>query len=208
MTTPTTSDGAPFDGDIIAVLDETSPQMGAGVYYVVTTAVLLDHTAATTALADFFTTTPRRIRPFHWMGEGIKARQRMSDLILGLGVVAVSVCESVGRRGQIHARRRLLTRSADLALKEGSTHLIIEAGDDTTNWVDQQALLDHYTTVPFTYDWRTKNEPVLWIADALGGMISDYLRHAAGQHGYDPDPYHAMVASGVLAEGAPTFHQS
>lgn len=164
--------------------------------------------AATEALDDFFADTPGRTRPFHWMREGPAARQRMHDLILDLGVVAVSVCESVGRKGQIHARRRLLTASADLVLKEGAGHLIIEAGDRSTNEVDQQALLDHYTTVPFTYDWRTKHERVLWIADALGGVIADYLRHADGQTDYDPTRYHAMVAEGVLADGSPIFHQS
>lgn len=207
MTAPTTSDGAPFASDVIAVLDETGPQMGAGVYYVVTTAVLVDHTAATTALDGFFTDTPGRVRPFHWMREGVMARQRMQDLILELGVVAVSVCESVGRKGQMHARRRLLAASADLVLKEGAGHLVIEASDSATNRVDQQTLLDHYTKVPFTYDWRTKHERVLWIADALGGMIADYLRHADGQTDYDPSPYHAMVDAGVLVDGSPIFHQ-
>jgi len=36
------SDGNPLVGDLITVLDETIPAMGAGVYYVVTTAVVLD----------------------------------------------------------------------------------------------------------------------------------------------------------------------
>ncbi|MBX7068884.1 MAG: hypothetical protein K1X38_05830 [Microthrixaceae bacterium] len=46
--------------------------------------------------------------------------------------------------------------------------------------------------VPFTYDWRTKAEPVLWITDAIGGSCREHLV------GQDSARLDRLVANGVI----------
>lgn len=46
------------------------------------------------------------------------------------------------------------------------------------NQRDRSTLLRHFEErggVPFRYDWRSKNEAVLWIADAVSGTIHDHF---------------------------------
>ena len=34
----------------------------------------------------------------------------------------------------------------------------------------------------FTYEWRTKAEPLLWYPDALTGVVQEYLTNERTQH--------------------------
>lgn len=46
------------------------------------------------------------------------------------------------------------------------------------------------------YDWRTKDEPLLWIADAISGAVSEHLT------GKDDDAFtqiHSLVTPDYLA---------
>lgn len=148
-------------GELIAVIDETVPEVGAGVHYVLTTAVTLSPIDLDLSLAQLFSDTPGRKRPFHWHKEGPAARNRITEIIIEHGVVAHSRYQTVGRRGQRNARQLLLADlSTDLHL-EGVDHLIIESVDDVTNGRDKRTLLDSFESsggVPFAYDWRSKSE--------------------------------------------------
>ena len=195
------ADGQPFVGDLIAVLDETSPAVGAGNYYVVSSAVIMSVGDVESALRSLFSETPDRTRPFHWHKEGPQARERMLDLITSHGIVAVSRYQSVGRKGQAKARQLLLPHVADALAAEQVDHLVIESGDATTDGRDRATLLDHFRDqggVPFTYDWRTKNEAVLWIADAINGVIHDAF--ATGT----TSPLELLIEANVLA-GHPEY---
>ena len=169
------SDGLPYHGGLVAVIDESAPIAGSGVFYILTTAVLIDPAHATAAVASVL---GQRQNPFHWSREGVTARQRMVDTIGDLGTVGAARWRPVARTGQVSARRALLTSHLLAMSAEGASHLIIESGDAATNLRDAKTILDTFKPtggVPFHYDWRSKAEPLLWIADAISGAASDYL---------------------------------
>ncbi len=194
----TLADGEEIVGDLIAVMDETTPHLGAGVYYVLTTAVTMAPGELTAAIHGLFSDTPGRTRPFHWITEGVTAKQRMIDIIIDSGVVAISRHQSVGRKSQNQAREILIKAIADDLAREKIDHLVIESGDRSTNARDKAALLDHFRAdggVPFTYDWRSKKEPLLWIADAINGAIHAHLT------GGDQTWFEQLQAGDVLGRG-------
>lgn len=61
------ADGEPLVGELVAVIDETIPEVGAGVHYVLRTAVTLSPVDVDRALSELFANTPhhrpRRRRP-------------------------------------------------------------------------------------------------------------------------------------------------
>lgn len=170
------ADGSPFIGDIVVVADESSPQTVAGVTYIVAAGAVLSPAELALDLSTLF--EPPRKRPFHWHNEGPTSRARMTELIARHTVVGVAFCGVVGRRGQIRARRAMLEQLSDWTRREGATHLVLEASDQVTMSRDQSTLLDHDHDrggVPFVYDWRSKNEPLVWVADALAGIVGDWV---------------------------------
>jgi len=93
--------------------------------------------------------------------------------------------QSVARNKQTTARKKLLEVTADRLVHEEVEHLIIESSDERTNQRDQAALLAHYRDrggVPFAYDWRSKQEPILWIADAINGVVHDSFAYQDDRH--------------------------
>src|SRR5690349_10530196 len=112
--------------DVIAVMDETAPADKAGIYYVVSAAILLDPTSAKPALEAVL--PPGRRRPFHWVLEGVRARNRMLDLLVTSGVAAhVVVHYPTGRRRQEQARRDAISELVPLVIADGAEELIIES---------------------------------------------------------------------------------
>ena len=171
-----TADGQPIKGDVVVVADESTPEAAAGVLYVVGAAALVDPLAVRLELDAMFDAL--RKRPFHWVNEGVTAKQRIVDVITAAGVVAVANVRQVGRRGQVAARDDMVRLVAEFSANEGATHLMIEASDQVTMSRDQTVLLDHHRDkggAPFAYDWRTKNESLLWIADAVAGAAADWV---------------------------------
>lgn len=169
------SDGQPIHGDVVAVIDESSPVAGAGVYYVVTAAVIFDWPNIRHRVAGV---VGERTSPFHYRGEGPEAIERMAAALEEAEPMATVLWRSVARRGQVAARRDLLAAHARRLADDGVTHLIIESGDETSDRRDQETLLEAFAAdggVPFSYDWRSKAEPLLWIADAICGVTAEHL---------------------------------
>ncbi len=138
---------------------------------------------------------PPRKRPFHWTGEGPIARWRMLDVILDSGIVAVAYYAHISRRGQRSVRNEMLPRASRWAADEGVEHLVIEASDDVTMSRDQHTLLDTFREsggVPFGYDWRSKSEPLLWIADAVAGAVGEFVI------GKDDQWFNRLSAAGAI----------
>lgn len=161
---------------ITAVVDEASPAGRHGIYYVVTAAMLLDPGQVTQALGEVI--PPGRKRPFHWAVEGPHARGRMMQLIEDLGVVAhVCVHYPTGRRGQEAARRSALQELVPAVVAEGAEELIIESRSAREDLRDRQSMIEalHGSTSALRYRWATKEEPLLWIADAVCGVVKEYL---------------------------------
>ena len=46
--------------------------------------------------------------------------------------------------------------------------------------------------MPFTYDWRTKAEPLLWVADAVGGAWREHLI------GRNSEPFERLQSMGAI----------
>lgn len=169
------ADGQPYHGQTVAVVDESARKAGPGIYYVVCAVAILDPANAARVVLEV---VGERKRPFHFAKEGVDAINRMLSFIEATELVATSLWRSVGRRGQVAARRDLLRELALRCAHDGIDHLIIESGDRTTNRRDQEVLLDvsrEIDSVPFQYDWRSKREPLLWVADAISGITSEYL---------------------------------
>ena len=171
------SDGHPLIGEIIVVIDESSPpNTSGGVAYVVTAAAMLSLSMVEAGLSEFF--QPSRHRPFHWAREGPQARDRMLGLIADSGIVAVAEYAHVARKGQLAARRAMLGPVTGWARAQGATHVVIEASDDATMGRDRSIILDHHRGAggaSFAYDWRSKNERLLWVADAIAGAVGEYV---------------------------------
>lgn len=174
MTAPVLSDGEPYHG-VIAVVDESSPVAGAGVYYILSAVVIPEPATVIGALEQV---VGARRRPFHFSEEGPEAIERMVGVFEDAGLVATSLWSSVGRRGQVAARRKLLHEHVRLCADQSVGHLIVEGGDDAGNERDRSVILDAFQAdggVPFRYDWRSKAEPLVWIADAASGIAAAHL---------------------------------
>lgn len=119
----------------------------------------------------------------------------MISLIEEHGVIAHVRVKATSRRGQVRARRELLAGLARDLAREGIGHLAIESQGGREDGRDRAVLLDTFRDAggaPFTYDWRTKAEPLLWIADAIGGSCREHLV------GQNSERHDQLVASGVL----------
>lgn len=186
------ADRQPYIGDIVAAIDESSPAAGAGIYYVIATAITLEPEHAADIARGVIGERPR---PFHWRREGPKARNRMIEAVIDLEIMATANWRSVGRKQQSAARAELLADLAQDAASSGTSHLIIESGDATTNQRDRSTLLDTFRSqggVPFHYDWRSKSEPLLWIADAISGVVADHVTDTTNVH------HRNLEAAGLL----------
>lgn len=169
------ADGEPYVGNLVAVVDESARTAGAGVYYLVCSAIIIEPHAIRRALEQMVGNRPR---PFHYTQEGARIVDAMVDLIVGFDVSASCRWRSVGRRRQLNTRPDLLKGHLPELVSIGATHLIIEAGEMSVNQSDSGVLLDFFRNreePAFAYDWRSKREPLLWIADAICGIVGDHL---------------------------------
>lgn len=180
---------------MIAVMDESCPADPRGIYYIVTAAIILDYEQVTCQLAAVLPS--RRRRPFHWVNEGPQARGRMMDLLVGSGLVAhVVVHYPTGRRSQERARNAAITELVPVIIAEGAEELVIESRAAREDGRDRQAVIEalHQAGAKLRYRWDDKTTPVLWIADAICGVVKEYLL------GEDTEPFKQLRAGGVLDE--------
>lgn len=160
---------------IIAVMDETAPEDPHGIYYVVTAAILLEVDAARQALAGVI--APGRQRPFHWASEGTHAREPMMELLIDQGVVAHAVVHyPTGRRRQEDARRSAIAELMPLVVADGASELIIESRSTREDQRDRASVIEALHGIDeIPYRWEAKAEPLLWVADAVCGVVKEYL---------------------------------
>lgn len=161
---------------MIAVVDEAAPADRGGIYYVVSAAVLLDASATRLGLRSVL--PEGRKRPFHWVDEGPAARTRMLDLLESHGLVAhVVVHYPTGRRRQEQARQSALEELVPLVIADGAKELIIESRATHEDTRDRGVLVEivRQSGAPLSYRWEDKREPLLWLADAVCGVVKEYL---------------------------------
>ena len=175
MTNPT-APASPIPAGITAGIDETVVYHGGGVTYVLAGVVFHDAQPARRAFREL---TADRKRPFHWRREGSTLREAAITLLENHIATTYLLARSTGRRGQVTARRKLLTYLVAELTNEGVDHLIIESQDSALDGRDRNTILSWFqansTDPAFTFGWRTKTEPLLWYADALAGITHEYL---------------------------------
>jgi hypothetical protein len=162
------------------VLDETYPEHGGGVLYVVAATIVLTDGPATKAALDRVLTTPGRSRPFHWTQEGPQARRNMMACLEEVGAVAhICVHYPTRRTKTEHARAKGLRRVLPRLLEEGVSDLVIESRTPIDDERDKRVILDVLKDMgkagQLTYDWHTKTDRTLWLADAVCGAVREYL---------------------------------
>lgn len=163
-----------------AVLDETFPQGPKGVFYVVASAVLIADEDTSKKLLRDVVQQPNRTRPFHWNQEGPLARNKMMECLIDLGVVAhICIHYPTGRKRLDVARSRGITEIIPHLLKDGVTELRIESRGSREDARDKATILDTLNNLCYTgsltYGWYRKEEPLLWLADALCGATREFL---------------------------------
>ena len=193
-TQPTVADGAPFAGELVAVVDESGHDAGGGVYYVVSAVVVINPAEVTAVLRALVSA---RLNPIHWAREGPNMRRQVIDVLCETVVAATVRWSPTGRRGQLDLRAELLEQIATWVHGEVVDHLVIEASDERTNIRDRQVLARHPLQsaggLGYVYDHRSKREPLLWLADAVAGAVGEHLigKHSAA--------FERLVAAGVIA---------
>lgn len=166
---------------MIAVIDESAPEGGGGVFYVVTAGIVIDEDPDTArAVLRKAIEGTDRTRPFHWHREGPTARTAMCAAIEQLGVVAhVTVGHPTARHGQEKARALAFERVIPRLLADGVDEVLIEQRSTRQDERDKRVILDILNlegrTGELAYRWVPKTEPLVWIADALGGVMFEYL---------------------------------
>ena len=102
----------------------------------------------------------------------------MLDLLVGHGMVGhVVVHYPTGRRRQEQARRSALEELVPRAIADGAEGLIIESRATHEDDRDRGALIEivRHSGAALTYRWEDKREPLLWLGDALCGVVKEYL---------------------------------
>jgi hypothetical protein len=184
---------------LLAVLDETYPELTGGIAYTVGAAVILaDERTARSALAGIFTDT-HRTRPFHWQQEGPAARSAMIAVLTEIGAVAhICVHYPTGRRKLQAARAKALRQIVPRIMHDGASRLLIESRGEVEDRRDRAVILDvlnaRTASGTLQYEWRTKSEPLIWLADGICGATRQHLLQL------DDSPFNELQQAGVIGE--------
>lgn len=184
---------------MLAVLDETYPELPGGVAYVVGAAVILaDEADARAAVAGVFAGTSRR-RPFHWREEGPTARQAMIRVLGEIGAVAhVCVHYPTGRKKLEAARAGALQTVVSKIVHDGASLLLIESRGELEDRRDRGVILDTLNALErpgeLAYEWRDKSEALLWLADGICGAVRQHLLQI------DDSPLNALRDTSVIGQ--------
>lgn len=162
---------------VIAAVDETVAELQGGVTYVLA-AVIFDFNGAHAARQDAEALTADRTRRFHWHREGPTTRAKHA-------IATKILARRAGRHAQTAARATLLAELVAELASEGVGHVVIESRGQREDGRDRSVILNCFRelTVPaFSYDWRTKAEPLLWYPDAMASVVREHLTdgHSAG----------------------------
>ena len=175
MTNPVPADGQPIPEGMVAVVDETVAELQGGVTYVLAAVTFAD---AQAARQDIRVLTAGRTRSFHWHREGPSTREAAIERLEAHAVATRTLAGRAGRQAQTGARAKLMSELVTDLADAGVGHVIIESRGPREDGRDRSVILDNFrerATGAFTYDWRTKAEPLLWYADALAGLAREHL---------------------------------
>jgi hypothetical protein len=179
---------------LLALVDESTPHRPGGVQLVLSAFVLLEDDRIEIRRRVEQITAGRR-RPFRWRLEGPRARDAMVSLMNELPAIGIS-------RVRYPVAPRQLERSRSSLFGMLTTDLVAEGVDEvlfeSRSWADHfdRATLanlkaDGLVPEDLQVSWPDKREPLLWIADALAGIVVEHLRG-------DPSPFAANADVGLL----------
>ena len=177
MTNPLPADGQPIPEGLVAAVDETVAELHGGVTYVLA-AVIFNEAQA--GRLDIQHLTADRVRPFHWYREGPTTRDAAVKLVATHGIATVILAQRAGRHVQVATRATLLAELATELANEGVGHVVIESRGQREDGRDRSVILNCFrerTAPVFSYDWRTKAEPLLWYPDAIAGVAREHLTY-------------------------------
>ena len=175
MSNPLPADGQPIPEGLVAAVDETVAELQGGVTYVLAAAIFGE---ADTARQDIQSLTADRTRRFHWHREGPTTRTAAVKLVATHTIATTILAQRAGRHAQTAARAEVLTHLVAELINEGVGHVIIESRGQREDGRDRSVILNCFrerTVAAFSYDWRTKAEPLLWYPDAIAGVVREHL---------------------------------
>lgn len=174
---------------LIALIDESVRFDGDRSHYVVAAAIVItDPSRASELIATSLFTDPARTRPFHWVREGVQARENHASLPRHPGGQRLRRRASPNQRAEPRVEARAAVLSEVLLpqlLDVGVTQLIIESRDDHVGGLGPQDARDLRTIRNYlrpwrgapTFEWHGKEDRLLWTADAAAGAVRE---HAEG----------------------------
>lgn len=173
-------DATGIELSMLAALDETYPELAAGIAYVVAATVLVADENETRAMVAEVLDAHGRTRPFHWHSEGPLARNRMLQCLEDLGAIAHVCVHYPTSRKRIDAARALCLRAViPKLIADGASQLLIESRGTLEDARDRGTILDTFNDIgasgAFAYGWRGKHESVTWLADAVCGAVREHL---------------------------------
>ncbi len=178
MSNPLPADGQPIPGSLIAAVDETVAELHGGVTYVLAAVIFSEPHAAR---QDAEALTANRIRPFHWHREGPAIRNAAVELIAAHAIATKILAQRAGRHAQTATRAALLNELVTELGSEGVEHVVIESRGQREDGRDRSVILNCFrqqtAATNFSYDWRTKAEPLLWYPDAMAGVAREHLTY-------------------------------
>jgi hypothetical protein len=162
---------------VLALMDESYPQMQKGVGYIVAVVVIVRESLATPALTTFFPDAKRK-HPFHWHKEGPDARNRILGQMGSLGATVFAAVHYPTTLPALEASRaRCIEGLVPQLVAHGVSELLIESRDSKGDANDRSVLAAALASgaSSFKYSFDNKQRRVLWLADAACGAVRDYL---------------------------------
>lgn len=163
--------------EMISLIDESVVEHPAGFVYIIAAIVITSNIDEIRESLRDQVIRDGRFRPSHWCEEGPRVRTLLCEICEAATAVGQTFVAPCGRKGQEAARTRLLTAAAEWTHHEGSSELTIESRGRSLNNRDRQTLRKYAESERkvLRVQWRSKNEPLLWLADSLAGATRENL---------------------------------
>ena len=167
------------------VIDESGDDVGGSHRYVIGAGVLLRSAGqlgdVRIEVEQLLTLTANRSRPFHWRKEGPVLRSAIIELIGELDLQVYAVLGSAPLRHDIEFVREECLRELFRSVSHHEVdRVVIESRERSTSVVGQNRR-DFGTLIEARhagellpavhYEWVPKEEPLIWLADAVAGAV-------------------------------------